>query len=655
MLKNACHVGIDTGGTFTDFTVWDGQSLTVHKTLSTPENPADAIISGLTALGLTGRSVAIAHGSTVATNALLERKGVRTAYISNLGLEDVLTIGRQTRDDIYCLSPEPKTPPVPESLCFGLDCRRDADGNSLTELKQSDIASLIETLKHHDVESVAVNLLFSFRDPGDEKALQAELRDHVHVSLSSETIAEIGEYERGIATWINASIGPLMQRYLTDLQQRCGESSLRVMQSNGLSIGVTEAADQAVRLLLSGPAGGLVGAQSMARQSGFDNILTLDVGGTSSDVALIRGEITVSRENRVAGFPVGIPSVDMHTIGSGGGSLVRIDDQGMMHVGPESAGASPGPACYGLGGTEPTVTDAHLILGRIPSQSDLGDGLRLNRQLAIRAFEPLAATMNMTVEQAAAGTLRLANEQMAAALRVISIERGFDAREFVLCCFGGAGGLHACDIAELMQIDRVMIPAQAGVLSAHGLLVSDHGHESSLSLMKHAMTISDDELHVQFKKLYSDLADSLADAENAEQSLERQAWLEMRYEGQSMLMAIPYSAGTGNIESAIDEFEQQYRSLYGHLLDFPVQLASIRLRLSRANPLNENELIHTTDRTRVADHAQDEGVIERPRMESGRVYGGPRVITESTGTTWVGEGWTATIDSAANLLLNRST
>lgn len=615
------HVGIDTGGTFTDFTVLCDGQLRVFKRLSTPDNPARAIIEGLNLLGLDPSRAHLAHGSTVATNALLEGKGVRTAYIANEGLTDVLTIGRQNRRELFCLSPRPVEPPVPESLCLGLSARRAADGQLLWPLEESELAALAETLRAMEVEAAAVNLLFSYLDDREERQIAAYLGDQLHVSLSSGTLGEAGEYERGIATWINASIGPVVRRYLGTLSETGPYASLRIMQSNGLSTHAADAADQAVRLLLSGPAGGLVGAQAACRAMGFDAVMTLDVGGTSSDVALIQGEISVTRDNRIGDWPVAIPAVDMHTIGAGGGSIIRLDARGMLHVGPESAGADPGPACYDRGGRVPTVTDAHLLLGHLDPDTRLADDLILNTDLARDALRPLAQACALEVEQLAEGAIRLANEQMAAALRVISVERGIDPRTLALCCFGGAGGLHGCQIADLLGTECVLIPDHAGVLSSVGLILGEEGREVTRSIMAPLGEQDGAAIDRLIDTMTEQLVESGDHTASAGLEWDRRCWLECRYQGQSLLMPIEYTPGGHPLTNIRTRFESAYQSRFGSLLEFPVELASVRIRLSRAAavtlPDRPGEALTNTTRA------------------------GPAAISTVTGSLWIEAGWQA--------------
>jgi len=437
------QLGVDTGGTFTDFVyIADGQ-IRVHKVLSTPESPELAILQGIAELGLSLQELRLVHGSTVATNAVLQGRGVSTVYIGNRGFADLLSIGRQARPSLYDLQPAMKCAPVPADYCLETGGRLSADGDVLEPLTDADIQVLRQQVLTLKPRSIAINLLFSYLDPSLEKRIAAVMPDHLYVSCSSEILPEYKEYERGMATWLNAYVGPLMQGYLHRLEQQVTPASVAVMQSAAGTVNASQAGRMTVNLLLSGPAGGLMAAHYIGRQVGCERLLTLDMGGTSTDVALIDGDIRLTSEGQIGEYPVAVPMVDMHTIGAGGGSIARLDAGGMLHVGPESAGASPGPVCYGRGGTQVTVTDANLLLGRIPPDARLGGSMRLDADAARQAMAVLAAAMQCSIEQAAQGIIRVANEHMVRALRVISLHKGCDPRDYMLVSFGGAGGV-AC-------------------------------------------------------------------------------------------------------------------------------------------------------------------------------------------------------------------
>ncbi|MDH5711761.1 MAG: hydantoinase/oxoprolinase family protein, partial [Gammaproteobacteria bacterium] len=424
----ARYLGVDTGGTFTDFLLYDDATASVqlHKVLSTPSAPEQAILRGIEELGVDVQGLVMVHGSTVATNAILEGKGVRTAYITNRGLADVLTIGRQAREELYNLTPIKKPPLIPPEYCLEVDSRLSAQGEHLQQLDDHGLQQLKAQIEALAPEAVAINLLFSFIDDSEEKKIEAMVPEGIFVSRSSDVLAEYKEYERGMATTLNASVGPLMQGYLHRLQQQLEGCRLSIMQSSAGTTSVEHAGHYPVQLLLSGPAGGLKGAQYVAGESDHERLLTFDMGGTSTDVSIIDGQIGLISASKIGGYPVSVPMVDMHTIGAGGGSIAAVDAGGMMLVGPESAGAAPGPACYGSGGTRPTVTDANVVLGRLLPEAFLGGGMKLDKSAAIAAVKGIADKLGMSVEQAATGIIDVVNDHMVRALRVMSVQRGED-------------------------------------------------------------------------------------------------------------------------------------------------------------------------------------------------------------------------------------
>ena len=483
-------VGIDTGGTFTDFLLVDGGGLRVHKVPSTPGDPSRAIIQGLEEVGIGGRDAAVVfvHGSTVATNALLERKGATTALVTTEGVEDLLEIGRQARPRLYDLTQQLQDPLVPRHLRFGARERICADGSVLTPLTRDQARRIAERVGASGAQAVAVSLLFSFLDPAHEGLLEEELSKldpTPFLSVSSRVLPQYREYERTSTVAVNAYVGPLMSSYLGRLEEALGgqpkvvpkgkvaASRIRVMQSSGGSISARAASAQPVRTILSGPAGGVVGAFALASEAGCTDIITLDMGGTSTDVALCPGRIQETASASVGGVPVGVPMIDIHTVGAGGGSIARVDAGGALLVGPESSGADPGPACYGRG-EEATVTDANLLLGRMDAGHFLGGRMGLEPERARAALGRIASAIGgVSPEEAAAGVIRVVNAAMERALRAISLERGFDPRRFTLVAFGGAGPQHACELAQELHIPRVLVPAFPGALSAYGVAIAD--------------------------------------------------------------------------------------------------------------------------------------------------------------------------------------
>lgn len=649
-------LGVDTGGTFTDFLWFDGERLQVHKCLSTPAAPEQAILQGIAALAPPLPDLRVTHGSTVATNAVLEGKTARTAYITNRGLADVLSIGRQARRELYNLQPKPQAPPVPEALCWEVGQRTAADGSELTPLTSADIEYLLEQLRACQPEAIAINLLFSFLDDRAEQAIEQALPGDLFVSRSSAVLAEQREYERGMATWLNASVGPVVGRYLQRLEEGLPVASLAIMHSAAGTVDVAQASHHGVNLLLSGPAGGLLAAQHVGRLAGHQRLLTFDMGGTSTDVALIDREIRLTSEGRVAGWPVAVPMVDMHTIGAGGGSIAQLDVGGLLQVGPQSAGADPGPACYGHGGDKVTVTDANLLLGRLPASTSLGGGMPLDLQAARRAMSELAVGMQVSPQEAAEGVLRIANEHMAQALRVISVEKGEDPRDYTLMSFGGAGGLHVCALAEALGMRRALVPIYGGVLSALGMLVARPARQLSHSLLLPVDELTEARMDEEIARLDRIGREELQGEGADSDSLESQASVDLRYRGQSANLNLPY-AGLGGLAEA---FHTAHEQRYGHRLDLPVEVVNLRLavtgpaatlafpQLSPAEPAQPAEQVNV--------HGLDEpvAVYTRDALAAGQQLDGPVIIKETVSTTWIAPGWSAEVDPYGNLLLTLS-
>lgn len=664
-ISGQARLGIDTGGTFTDFALLKAGRLYTHKVLSTPEAPEQAILQGIEEMGLTDacRSglVQIIHGSTVATNAALQNRGVKTLFLTNQGLEDILSIGRQNRADIYHLKPTQNPPPVPSSRCLGIPCRIDSQGRELERLSSESLAELISQVSEQEPEALAVCLLFSYLDAKQEQQIKEAFEDRFFVSISSEVLSESGEYERGIATWLNASLGPLMQSYLNRLGNQVSEDNLSVMQSSGGTISCKQAARKAVQLLLSGPAGGLSAAQHIKQKLKSDGLLTFDMGGTSSDVALIKQDIRLTREGKIGPYPVAVPMVDMHTIGAGGGSIAYLDEAGMLHLGPESAGAKPGPAGYGLGGTRATVTDAHILLGNLQSQSFAAGNLKLDHQAALDAIRELADQVSLSEIQMAGEILELANEHMAQALRQISVQRGEDPAHFSLCSFGGAGGLHVCALAEKLGMHKAVIPANAGILSALGMLLAPGNRELSKtvrSMDQHALQHMQRECELLAAQGRKELQ---LEGYPAEKISSRYS-LDCRYLGQSFTLNIPFSKNA-NRNELVEAFHSAHEQNFGYRLGREVELVTLRAHIeARHQPIELPELENTEEAlpTRVTIYQRVKGNYEkrsvdqfdRNQLASGQVINGPALICEEASTSWIAEGWSARADKSGHLLLS---
>ncbi len=647
-------LGVDTGGTFTDFVLFDGVQWNVHKVLSTPDAPEHAILQGIAELGLSTDGLQVIHGSTVVTNAALERKGVRTAYITNRGMADVLTIGRQARRELYNLQPQPQLPPVPRELCLEVGARMGADVVRVAELTEADRSALLASIEQLRPEAVAINLLFSFLDDSDERSVESWLPDGMFISRSSEVLPEYKEYERGIATWLNAWVGPHVVGYLERLDQALAPAPVAVMQSAGGTVRADLAGRKAVHLLLSGPAGGLMGARLVGQQAGHACLLTFDMGGTSTDVALIDGDIRLTSEGHIGPWPVAVPMVDMHTIGAGGGSIARVDSGGLLQVGPESAGAAPGPACYGQGGTQATVTDANLVLGRLQPDAFLGGAMTLDAGAARRVLNQLAVQMGVSDSEAAEGVVAIANEHMAQALRVISVQRGVDPRQFVLTSFGGAGGLHVCALAEALGMTPALVPVHAGVLSALGMLVAPPSRQLSHTLTGLLDGFTDAEIETQLQVLAGRGHDELESEGIATDEIKSTFSLDLRYQGQSYTLNLAWQG----IEKTRAAFETLHEQRYGHRLEMPVELVTLRcglrgrpmeIRLPAVDARAQAEPRHVT----VAGYDEPAPVFARAALHAGELLDGPALITETFATTWLPADWRCEVDALGNLLLER--
>ncbi len=655
-------LGIDTGGTFTDFVLYDGRQMRTCKVLSTPGAPEQAIRTGIRILGLEERlqqgALHIVHGTTIATNAALQGQGARTALITNRGLTDLLTIGRQARQELYQLAVPALRPPVPAAWCFAADCRLDADGNTLQELTAEDLARLATAVSAADVQAVAINLLFSFHNAAHEERIAQALPAHLFVSRSSEVLPRNGEYERGIATWLNARLGPLVQGYLARMHSYCAPSPVAIMQSDGLTVDAETAPRRAARLLLSGPAGGVAAARLLAQCSGHDRLLTFDMGGTSTDVAAVQDACQLTHEGRIGDWPLAVPMLDIHTIGAGGGSLAHVDAGGILHVGPASAGADPGPACYGQGGKQATVTDANLVLGRLPADQPLGGELRLDRSAALRALEDIGRQLGTSATEAAAGIINLANDHMAAALRQVSVARGLDPASFALCCFGGAGGLHVCELADLLRIRTILIPPHAGIFSALGMLAAAPGRSRTLTREWNLDAVSDESVNTLYAQLEKDACQELYATGVTADQVRTQRTGELRYLGQSFTLSLPWTSR----DEVRRDFHQLHQQTYGH--SFPgqaVELVHLGVQVETDASLTEfpdsagdDTAVTPTARVRIAGIAHPVPVYPRGSLQAGVSLAGPLLVTEPTTTALIAEHWNLRMISTGTLLLERN-
>jgi len=656
------RVAIDTGGTFTDCVYLADGRLRVLKLFSTPADPSLAVLDGLARIGA-GQKLDVRHGTTVGTNTMLERTGARVAFVTTAGFEDTIAIGRQTRSRLYdWFAPLPVCL-VPRELRFGVPERVSAAGEILRTPSEEELAALVDEVRGSEAEAVAISLLFSFANPETERRVEAALVGlGVPVSASHRILPEFREYERASTTVVNAYLAPRIARYLDNLAQRVTTQAaggrVDVMQSSGGVIPARLAAEEPVRTVLSGPAGGVVGACQVARWAGFDRILGFDMGGTSTDVFMAdaaMGGAPRTRESVVAGVPIGVPMLDIHSAGAGGGSIARFDAGGMLRVGPESAGADPGPICFGRG-TKPTVTDANFLLGRLDAESFLGGGVRLDRLRTERTMREQKGSL-ATVEEFAAGILRVVETQMEKAIRVISIERGHDPRQCTLVAFGGGGPLHACSLARALRIPRVMIPAMPGALSALGILLADAVQDYSRTVMLPGDAI--ERLEDGFLELEQRGAAEFA-AEGLEGVAER--GVDMRYRRQGYELNVSYDMQAPL--RTLDAFHRLHKQRYGFCdVERPVEIVNLRLRMTAAaEPYAPAGQEPAPGDGGAACYAEREVFFDgrflptrlyrRERLVPGDVIQGPAMITEYTAATVLPPGANAEVDGFENLILN---
>ncbi len=658
----ALLAGVDTGGTFTDIVLLQEGKLRVHKVLSTPDDPARAILDGLMQLGAMGDLQVMVHGSTVATNAILERKGVLTGLITTSGFRDVLEIGRQTRPKLYDLRVQKVSPLVPRSRRMEVEERLNERGEVLIPLNEDSLRTALAGLQEAGVEAIAISLLFSFANPQHEqKVTEAARSTGLYVSASCEVLPEFREYERTSTVVLNAYVGPIIDRYLAQLEQDLPEYTvLRVMQSNGGSISSTTARNEAARTLLSGPAAGVVGAAFVAQAAGISRLIALDIGGTSTDVALVDGAITETTDGEIGGYPTKLPMIDIHTVGAGGGSIAWFDLGGALRVGPTSAGADPGPAAYGRGGVEATVTDAHVVLGRLIPDLFLGETMRLDRERAVEVVSRITRRLDTSVEKAALGIIRIANANMEAAIRLISVKRGYDPRHFTLVAFGGAGPLHACELASALCIPRVLIPATPGVLSALGTLIADTLKDyvrTVMVLIEKAQDVVFSTLATLEEQGRRDLAQEGISADKV--VIER--YLDLRYVGQSYELTIPFE---GDIIRAANSFHTAHERRFGYSDPHErVEVVNVRLKargVATCPPLERQEMVSgktvEPTMTRKVIFAEVSGpvevpIYERAALQPGNTFIGPAIITQYDTTTVVPPQWSGQVDAMSNLML----
>jgi len=649
------RIAIDTGGTFTDIVYLEGSRLVVLKVFSTPADPGKAVIDGLRRIG-PGDNVVVRHGTTVATNAMLERKGARVAFLTTKGFEDTIAIGRQARPKLYdWFQPVPECL-VPTHLRFGIAERVSSRGELLLAVDPDELEEVTRAIAAADVNAVAVSTLFSFANTDSEVKVAAALAAlGIPLSISHRILPEFREYERASTVVANAYVAPKVGSYIGNLEasvaREYAQGRLEVMQSSGGIISARIAAAEPVRTMLSGPAGGVIGAYKLAGLAGFGKIIGFDMGGTSTDVCLVDAEAGgphISNESVITGIPVGVPMLDIHTAGAGGGSIARFDAGGLLRVGPESAGSNPGPICFGRG-TEPTVTDANLALGRLDTDRFLGGSVRLDRERTLKYLDAAKGTIP-TVEAFAAGILRLVETSMEKAIRVISVERGYDPRDFTLVAFGGGGPLHACSLARALQVPRVLVPVLPGALSAVGILLADTMREYSRTVM----TTVDAPLEAQFAELEAQGA-----AEFAAEGLQGEAFrsVDLRYRGQGYELNIPYGPEMS------DAFHIMHKRRYGFAAeDRGLEIVNVRVRLVAASepfdppqlPLRPGDGAQALAGTRPVyfDGAVVETrLYERDALLPGDSFTGPAIVSEYSSATILPPGDVLRVDGYGNLVI----
>ena len=661
-------VGIDVGGTFTDVAVLTDGELSIHKLPSTPDNPSRGVRQAVADLEVEGAG--FVHGTTVATNALLEGKGGRTALVTTLGFEDVLEIGRQSRSELYNLNLERPPALAPWELRFGLPERVEPTGNILEDLPAEALQALMSLIAEAEVDGVAVSFLFSFLNPAhEEMALRAlrQLPGPPFISLSSQVLPEFREYERTSTVVVNSYVGPVMSRYLGELEEALGRD-LRIMQSSGGSITARLAAEQPVRTILSGPAGGVVGAFHTGCQAGFPNIITLDMGGTSTDVSLCPGRIKETTSASVGGYSISVPMIEIHTVGAGGGSVARVDAGGALVVGPQSAGADPGPACYGKG-QQITVTDANLVLGRLRPDRFLGGRMSLDLARSREFMGELAAQVGATIGETALGIIRVVNANMERAIRAISLERGYDPRQFTLVPFGGAGPMHCCELAKALAIPRALIPLHPGILSALGVAVADVVKDYSRTVMLRGSDINQVRLEEEFHGMENQARRELANEGLPEGRMKARRFLDVRYVGQSFELTIdcPNLGRRGDLTGTIgSRFFQAHRQRFGYAdRQEAVEIVNLRLKLEvpvekpapepqpEVGPDPSGALL---DRVEVVfpEGSLLTNLYDRAGLEAGNRITGPALVLQMDTMVVVSPGWGGRVDPLGNILLERT-
>jgi N-methylhydantoinase A len=655
-------LGVDVGGTFTDAALLDGERLHTAKVPSTPDDQSRGVAASIEAVleragAESGGVESFTHGMTVGTNALLEERGARTALVATRGFADVIEIGRQDRPSLYHPCRARPQPLVGRELRFEAE-ERIGPGEVIESLSDEEVERLVAAIRDSGAEAVAVCLLFAFREPDHERRIAAALREalpEVHVSASHEVLPAFREYERCSTTVIDAYLSPLLGRYLSRVAEACGERGLpepEVMRSSGGTASAAEAARAGAWSVLSGPAGGAVGATVLADAAGSEDAIGLDMGGTSCDVCVVEGgEVRRTDRREIAGRPIQLPMVDVHTVGAGGGSIAWRDHGGALRVGPRSAGAQPGPACYGRGGTEPTVTDANLLLGYLAPDSALAGGVELDREAARRSVASLAEQLEMGEVETAEGIVRVANQEMVRALRVVTVERGVDPRGFALLPFGGAGPMHAAALAEELEISRIVCPRASGVLSALGLIAAGRRRDTARTVLLSREQMTADRL----RELVDELA---AIAGEGLEGAELDVVYELRYRGQAFELPIP-GPSAPNPDELAEDFAREHESRYGYR-DPEGQLELVTVRVASVVPgptprpraAGGEDLREETREARFGGEWVSTRAI-RGEPPAGYRAEGPAVFELPEATLVLPRGWAASVDDAGTITAER--
>jgi N-methylhydantoinase A/oxoprolinase/acetone carboxylase beta subunit len=660
-MKNRIRIGIDSGGTFTDFVLYRHGKISIKKVPSTPENPALAIFEGVKEILEKNHPFFLIHGTTVATNALLEKKGGRIAFLTTAGFEDILFIGRQVRKELYSLNGEQRIPLLSRNRCFGIDERTSASGNIEKKVALKDLEIIIKEIRKKKVEAVALSLINSYANPSNERKIRRELKkNNILTSVSTEILPEYREYERSAVTAVNAYLMPVMSKYIANLERKAGKGSLRIMQSNEGYISANAAKSEPIKTVLSGPTGGVVAAYHLSRSAGAKRTITFDMGGTSSDVSLIDDGISRTNENKIGEFPVRLPMIDIHTVGAGGGSIAYLDSGGSLRVGPQSAGAVPGPACYGHNDL-PTVTDANLILGRLVPEFFLGGKMKIYPEKSQRAVEKISNKINKSIIDTASGIIDIANANMEKAIRVISVERGYDLREFSLFPFGGAGGMHAVEISAHLNMPKIIVPLNAGVLSALGLLLADSIKDYSRSFLKETENLKNKDIEEAFRSLEEKGIKEVMYEGYPNSKIRIFRFLDLRYLGQSYEITIPYRS----YPAMIPDFQKAHQKTFSyHHLDQPVEIVNVRIKaigLSQKIKMKEQPLHGSSPKKaffkeqtlifKGEEHLAP--VYDRSLIEAGNRINGPSLVVDHESTAFIPPAFKAEVDNLLNLIIHK--